>query len=135
MTNKTKNSMIKDFKIPAFLCIGGQDLWVKEVLRCNDNNLGRCNLAAGEIQIAQTFNSNGDYEVSNSSKQNTFCHEIVHAILDTMGENELSGNEKFVCCFSGYLTEVVQQIVRENVQEAYLSAAQLTKECNTCRDK
>lgn len=126
---------MKGFLIPNTLHIGGQQIEVKEVDRCNDNNLGRCSLAAGVIEIARTFNSNGDYTVSESSKQNTFIHEVLHATLDTMGENELSNNEKFVCGCAGYLTEAIQQIVEDNIKAAYLSAAQNLKECKTCSDE
>lgn len=126
---------MRRFNIPATLHIGGQQIDVKEVDRCNDNNLGRCSLAAGVIEIARTFNSNGDYTVSESSKQNTFVHEVLHAILDTMGETDLSNNEKFVCGCAGYLTEAIQQIVEDNVKAAYLSAAQSSKECKTCSDE
>lgn len=126
---------MRRFNIPATLHIGGQQIDVKEVDRCNDNNLSRCSLAAGVIEIARTFNSNGDYTVSESSKQNAFVHEVLHAILDTMGETELNNNEKFVCGCAGYLTEVIQQIVEDNVKAAYLSAAQDSKKCNTCRDE
>lgn len=126
---------MRRFNIPATLHIGGQQIEVKEVDRCNDNVLGRCNLTAGVIEIARTFNSNGDYTVSESSKQNTFVHEVLHAILDTMGENELSSNEKFVCGCAGYLTEAIQQIVEDNVKAAYLSVAQSSKECKTCSDE
>ena len=34
---------------------------------------------------------------------------VVHCILDTMGENELSGNEKFVMCFSSFLCEATKK--------------------------
>ena len=40
----------------------------------------------------------------------TFIHEIIHGILDTMGETELSSNEKFVNTFAGYLYQVIKQI-------------------------
>ena len=126
---------MKRFIIPNTLHIGGQQIEVKEVDRCNDNNLGRCNLAAGVIEIARTFNSNGDYTVSESSKQNTFTHEVLHAILDTMGETELSNNEKFVCGCAGYLTEAIQQIVEDNVREVYLANAQAFKGSKTCSDE
>lgn len=126
---------MKRFNIPATLHIGGQQIDVKEVDRCNNNVLGRCILAAGVIEIARTFNSDGDISVSESSKQNTFVHEVLHAILDTMGENELNNNEKFVCGCAGYLTEAIQQIVEDNVQAAYLSIAQSSKECKICSDE
>lgn len=37
----------------------------------------------------------------------TFVHELVHAILDTMGREELSNNEGFVDAFSEYLTQAI----------------------------
>ena len=111
---------MRRFNIPATLHIGGQQIEVKEVDRCNNNVLGRCNLAGGIIEIARTFNSDGDISVSESSKQNTFVHEVLHVILDTMGETELNNNEKFVCGFAGYLTEAIQQIVEDNVREFIL---------------
>lgn len=126
---------MRRFNIPATLHIGGQQIEVKEVDRCNNNVLGRCNLAAGVIEIARDFNSDGDISVSDSSKQNTFVHEVLHAILDTMGETELNNNEKFVCGCAGYLTEAIQQIVEDNVKAAYLSVAQSSKECKTCSDE
>lgn len=67
--------------------------------------------------------------------KNTFVHEVLHAILDTMGETELNNNEKFVCGCAGYLTEAIQQIVEDNVKAAYLSTAQSSKECKTCSDE
>lgn len=126
---------MRKFNIPATLHIGGQQIDVKEVERCNNNVLGRCNLAGGIIEIARIFNSDGDISVSESSKQNTFVHEVLHAILDTMGETELNNNEKFVCGCAGYLTEAIQQIVEDNVTAAYLSVAQNSKECKTCSDE
>ena len=39
---------------------------------------------------------------------NTFLHELTHTILDTMGEKELSSNEKFVSTFSSFLTEAIR---------------------------
>lgn len=126
---------MRNFNIPATLHIGGQQIDVKEVDRCNNNVLGRCNLAGGIIEIARIFNSDGEISVSDSSKQNTFVHEVLHAILDTMGETELNNNEKFVCGCAGYLTEVIQQIVEDNVRAAYLSAVFDSKKCNTCSDE
>ena len=49
-----------------------------------------------------------DGRQSQSSKENTFYHELVHSILRTMGETELNDNERFVCCFAGFLTEAMK---------------------------
>ena len=43
-------------------------------------------------------------------KVNTFYHELTHCILQTMGEHELNDNEKFVCCFAGFLTEAMRNL-------------------------
>ena len=55
-----------------------------------------------------------DNKQNNNVKVNTFFHELTHAILDTMGEVELSGNEKFVCCFSSFLTEAINSFKYNN---------------------
>lgn len=89
-------------KIPTKYEVGGQETEVRFVERCEDNAFGLCFLGAGYIEIADKVNK-GDTQ-SATSKINTFYHELTHSILDTMGEKELSGNEKFVNCFAGFLT-------------------------------
>ena len=73
----------------------------------NDKSL----VAEGVLRIADNFNNLKQCE---SSKINTFIHEIVHGILDTMGESELSGNEKFVSTFSSLLIDSIEEIVKAN---------------------
>lgn len=79
-----------------------------------DAKLGRCSIANGYIKIAETFDG---LEQSESSKENTYWHEVVHAILDTMGYGELSNDEKFVCCFAGFLTECYRSMEEDSVKE------------------
>ena len=93
-------------KIPTQFRVGGQTVKVNTVERCDDNCMGLCHLSAGWIQVAEKINK--DDLQSEDSKINTFYHELVHAILKTMGETELNDNEKFVCCFSSFLTEAMQ---------------------------
>ena len=62
------------------------------------STLGRCYVAKGQVLI--------NTEQTDSSKRNTFFHEMVHSILDTMGRDDLSQDESFVCSFSGFLMEV-----------------------------
>ena len=69
--------------------------------------LGQISLGESEIVIAQNFNGRKQHQESINS---TFIHEIIHGILDTMGETELSSNEKFVNTFAGYLYQVIKQI-------------------------
>lgn len=92
-------------KIPTSFSLGGQDININFVPALGTGSLGVCTLASGEIKIATTF---GEYEQSESSIFNTFWHESIHAILDTMGETELSQNEKFVCSFTGFLCDILR---------------------------
>lgn len=94
-------------KIPTSFTIGGHDININFVPALGTGCLGVCTLASGEIKIATTF---GEYEQSESSIFNTFWHETVHAILDIMGETELTENEKFVSCFAGFLCEALRSM-------------------------
>ena len=97
--------------IPDKIRIGGQDIRIVKEERLDDNKLGTICVAEGVLRIADNFNNLKQCE---SSKISTFVHEIVHGILDTMGESELSGNEKFVCTFSSLLIDSIEEIVKAN---------------------
>lgn len=93
-------------QIPKSIFLGGAIINIELVERCNNNALGTCCIAKSEIKIAEIYDI--DNVQSDESKQNTFVHEITHAILDTMGEFNLSRNEKFVSTFSSFLSEVIK---------------------------
>lgn len=97
--------------IPDKIRIGGQDIRIIKEERLDDNRLGTICMAEGVIRIADNFSNLKQCE---SSKINTFIHEIVHGILDTMGESELSGNEKFVSTFSSLLIDPIEEIINTN---------------------
>lgn len=97
--------------IPDKIRIGGQEISVVKEERLDDNQLGTICVAEGVLRIADNFNNLKQCE---SSKINTFIHEIVHGILDTMGEFNLSENEKFVCTFSSLLVNPIEDIVKAN---------------------
>ena len=97
--------------IPDKIRIGGQDISVTYEERHSNNLLGEICVAEGVLRIADNFSNRQQCE---SSKFATFIHEIVHGILDTMGESELSGNEKFVCTFSSLLIDPIEKIVKAN---------------------
>lgn len=102
MNIENLNDMIK---IPKRVCIGGQEIDINFKDRLESDKLGECCVAEARIDIANTFNGRNQNE---SVKVNTFYHELTHAILDTMCENELSQNEKFVSCFSSFLCEAMR---------------------------
>ena len=91
-------------KIPARIKVGGQTIEVRKVEILDRNYLGECRIAEGVIEVAEKYDRNTP--ISETCQINSFLHEAVHAILDTMGENDLSNNEKFVCTFSSFLTEI-----------------------------
>ena len=98
-------------KIPIKIRIGGQDIEVCIVDRIEDEKLGQMCVAEGKLLIADNFSTR---KQSDTSKVNTFVHEVVHGVLDTMGETELSGNEKFVLTFSSFIVDVIEEIIKTN---------------------
>ena len=97
--------------IPSKIRIGGKDINVCIKDRLVNEKLGIIFLASGELDIAETFY---DYKQCESSKVNTFIHEVIHGVLDSMGENELSSNEKFVTTFTSLFVDVIEEIVKVN---------------------
>lgn len=97
--------------IPSKIRIGGQDISIVNEERLDDDILGKICLAEGVLHIADNFSNRKQCE---SSKINTFIHEVVHGVLDAMGEFELSKNEKFVCTFASLLVDTIEEIVKVN---------------------
>ena len=97
--------------IPDKIRIGGQDISVVNKEHLDVDELGNICLAEGVLKIADNCNNRKQCE---SSKINTFIHEVVHGVLDTMGEFELSKNEKFVCTFASLLVDTIEEIVKAN---------------------
>ena len=94
---------------PPKVQVGGQEIRIIEEKICeNGNSLGKSIPASGIIKIYSTYGSG--LKQSDTSKINTFYHELTHCILDTMGEYKLSRNEKFVTTFSGFLTEAMRSM-------------------------
>lgn len=97
----------KFINIPDNTQVAGQQIIVEMVEKLG-TNLGACCLAQSYIRIAEKYMCNNEeQEQSDTSKEQTFWHELVHCILDAMCENDLSANEKFVSIFSGFLYEAI----------------------------
>lgn len=99
-------------RIPNSYHVGGQKVEVRKVERCDNNCAGLSCVAGGWVEIADIFDK--DEKQSESSKINTFYHELTHTILATMGEHELNNNEKFVCTFSSFLCEALESVKYDN---------------------
>lgn len=97
--------------IPNTIKIGGQDISVVNKERLDNDILGDICIAEGTLRIADNFKN---CKQCQSSKITTFIHEVVHGILDTMGEFKLSENEKFVSTFSSLLVNPIEDIVKAN---------------------
>lgn len=97
--------------IPNKTRIGGQDISVVIKERLDYNKLGTICVAEGVLNIADNFSN---IKQCDSSKFATFIHEVVHGVLDAMGESELSSNEKFVSTFSSLLIDTIEDIVKAN---------------------
>ena len=93
-----------EMNIPKKLKVGGVDYSVKQVEHCGTNDDFGLWRPQGIIEIATQA---GGYEVSESQKKQTFLHELTHAILFTMGKEELNEDESFVNTFSSFLNEAI----------------------------
>lgn len=89
--------------IPSSFRVGGQliEVTIPEEL---DEKLGQCCVSEGYVKIADKYNGKPQSE---TCKTNTFVHEVIHCILDTMGRGDLSGDEVFVNTFAGFATEIL----------------------------
>ena len=93
-----------EMNIPKRFRVGGVDYEVKLVQHCGINDDFGLWRPQGIIEIATQA---GGYEVSESQKNQTFLHEITHAILFAMGKEELNEDESFVNTFSLFLNEAI----------------------------
>lgn len=74
----------------------------EEALQAKEGLLGRYIEVERLIKLQSKIDS---LNRPDSDYQLTFNHELVHGILDIMGEKELCGNEKFVDLFANFLTQ------------------------------
>ena len=104
-----------DFRIPDTLKIGGQSYSVNLLL--DDKNFkefGNSSNIDNTINI-HTLMYNSD--ISIQAIKNTFWHEVVHQVLEAMGESELTTDEKFVTTFSSFLNEAINSMQNTKTEE------------------
>ena len=97
--------MSMDFNIPKAFTLGGVE-HVVEIQQAvgYEQDFGQYDPVRKVIQIAQTCRGRG---VPQSFQQQTFLHELVHAILNTMLKDDLNDDESFVNTFASFLNEAI----------------------------
>jgi hypothetical protein len=95
-----------EMKIPTSFQLHGQTITVVQVDHIGSENgtLGEARMAKNEIAIQN--NANGFTRISTQVEQ-TLLHEIVHFILNHMGQDELCGEEQFVDGFAHLLHQAL----------------------------
>ena len=90
--------MISEFKL------GSKKYSVEYVDNIDDSGLGRCISPIGLIKIAKTFFGK---DIPKDAQEQTTYHEIVHAILNELGQDKLSDDENFVQSFALLLHQFI----------------------------
>ena len=94
-----------DFNIPKAFTLGGVEhvVEIQQVVGY-EQDFGQYDPVRRVIQIALTPRGRG---VPHSFPQQTFLHELVHAILNTMRKDDLYDDESFVNTFASFLNEAI----------------------------
>ena len=103
---------MRTFIIPREIQVAGVIYTVEQPEYIDTDALGEISIAEGVIRVAKSYNDRGRRpKMIDCQREQTFYHEIIHAILDTMGKYELSKDEGFVDAFASLLTQVMRQVV------------------------
>jgi hypothetical protein len=110
----------KKFKIPRNFTLMGHRYTIEFVdnLYEAESAYGECDDDLKKIRLQSPIKVTKEYtdvagdlrtvkfKISDITVLETFFHEATHAILDSMGEDQLSSNEKFVNMFSKSMLEI-----------------------------
>lgn len=92
--------------IPSSFELGGTTYKVEQVDNLLEgDNVAFINFPTSTVRIANQFKGS---TCSASYKEVSFYHELVHGILDTMGQSELSSDEVFVEGFANLLHQYIK---------------------------
>ena len=95
-------------KIPKKIRVGDKWYSVEIVEAMREKGLmGKVYYPEQKIQIGRNSNRTGR-RFKRSDVDDTFWHELVHAILDDMGYDTLNRNEQFVHGFAKRLTKAIE---------------------------
>ena len=107
-----------DFNIPKAFTLGGVEhvVEIQQVVGY-EQDFGQYDPVRKVIQIAQIC---GSRDVPQSFQQQTFLHELVHAILNTMRKDDLYDDESFVNTFASFLNEAINTMEYADQTETFL---------------
>lgn len=94
-------------KIPHSFKLLGHTYVVKYVDdfgAASPTTVGLCEFGPRVISLRRTKD---DFKLRHSTIEHTFFHELVHAIYELMGENEMCSNESHVDMFAGLLHQAL----------------------------
>lgn len=105
MVSTRSGKGILRMQIPkSFKLLGRQFTVISSARHCIDCH-GICNPDVNQIILSDS--------IPRSKRESVFCHELVHAVLSVMGEEELYLNEKFVETFGGILHQALSTMKGE----------------------
>jgi hypothetical protein len=95
--------------IPKNFNIFGQTIKVlyKKTLHKTHDAIGLWFPNTNTIHIQQNTK---EYEINKDNIEQTFCHELIHCMLEKIGRTDLSSDEKLV----DNLGQVLHQFIKEN---------------------
>ena len=99
--------LVSRLKIPKSFQLLGHTYVVQHVDDFGPVNGGTVGLCEFGPQVISIKKSNEGQKLSRTSIEQTFCHELVHAIYQIMGENEMCANECHVDMFAGLLHQAL----------------------------
>jgi hypothetical protein len=95
-------------KLPRKVRVGNKHYSVEIVeAMAQRGRMGDVNHLHKRITISQRSNVTGK-KFKVTDVEDTFWHELTHAILADMGMHDLNNNEKFVTGFANRLTKAIQ---------------------------
>jgi hypothetical protein len=99
--------MPKQLNLPKKIRVGNRwySVDVVESMR-NKSEMGRVHYERRTIELAQRTHHGVPFRLS--ALEDTFWHELTHAILHSMGEHELNNRESFVEEFARRLSAAIR---------------------------
>lgn len=87
-------------KVPKSFSLAGLEWTITHGEVPSEGNLGHCDFFEQEIIVKSKYNGK---KINQQTQAHTFYHELVHALLMSMGQHELNQNEEFVDLLGNFL--------------------------------